>query len=273
MSNVQKIIKYLAIAFAMFLTFTITSGIASSLFAISNIFDNKDHYELLEELKDLKIEDAAKVLDIDITSSNMIIKVGDSLKATTSNKYIECNQDKDSITITEKKHNWIHNSNKSTLVIYVPKDMTFDGVSINSGTGKIEIEKLSTKILNLDLGAGKVDINNLNVLNNTKIDGKAGELVINSSNLNNLDLNMGIGKFKFTGKLSGKSEIDHGLGALSLNLLGNKEDYQIHLDKGLGSATLDNNNIKDDETIGNGINKIDIDGGIGSIDIDFIDKN
>lgn len=273
MSGAQKTIKYLAIAFALFLTFSIISGIASGILMIGNIFDDKDDYEILEELKELGIENDAKVLDIDIKGTNIVIKTGDVFKVETSNKYIKCKQDKDMISITEREHNWFSsNKNKSTLIVYVPEDMILDGTSINSGAGKVEIETLSTKVLNLDLGAGKVSINHLNVLNNTEIDGGAGELVINNSNLNNLDLDMGIGKFTLTGKLSGTTEIDHGVGAMELKLLGNKDDYQIHLDKGLGSVTVDGNKIKDDETIGNGINKMNIEGGIGSIDIDFIEE-
>ena len=41
------------------------------------------------------------------------------------------------------------------------------------------------------------------------------------------------------------------------------------MDKGLGKATINGNNVKDDNTYGNGINKIDINGGIGNIEINF----
>lgn len=269
MRGVQKIIKYLAVAFAMLLTFNIISGVVAGISALSSIFINKDNYEETDEIKTLTIDGEPKLLNIDISSSNMVIKIEDTFKVETTNKYIECKQKNNIIYITEKDHNWFNNSNTSQLVIYIPSNITLDNVNINTIAGKVDIEKLSTKILNLDLGAGKVSINNLTVLSNTEIDSGAGEVIINNSNLNNLDLSIGVGKFTLNAKLSGNSEIDHGIGEATLNLIGTETDYQIHLDKGLGSAVINGNDIKDDQTVGNGMNKIDIDGGIGNINIDF----
>ena len=52
-------------------------------------------------------------------------------------------------------------------------------------------------------------------------------------------------------------------------LLGSKDDYKIELDKGIGEATLEGESLKDDSVYGSGENKIDIDGGVGAINIDF----
>ena len=48
-----------------------------------------------------------------------------------------------------------------------------------------------------------------------------------------------------------------------------KRNYQIKVDKGVGNATLDGKSIRDDSVYGDGQNRIDIDGGIGSVDIEF----
>ena len=87
--------------------------------------------------------------------------------------------------------------------------------------------------------------------------------------MNNLDLDMGVGKLSLTSKLTGNNKIDSGVGAIDLSLIGSLEDYKISLDKGIGKATISGEDMKDDYTYGTGINKIDIDGGIGSINIDF----
>lgn len=269
MSGVQKTIKYLAIAFAFLLIFWIVSSIIYGVSFLGGVFTNNDS-NVLEDMKKLiENDEDIKFLDVDIKSSNIIVKVGNTFKAETTNKYIECKQNNDKIVITEKSHNWFKSNDGSELIIYVPEDMVLDSVKIDNAAGKIEIEKLSTKILRLDLGAGKVDINNLSVLNDTKIDGGAGEVIINNSSLNNLDLDMGVGKFTLDAKILGNSKIDHGVGEAIINLLGSKEDYQINIDKGLGSVRIDGKNVGDNETIGNGINKIDIDCGVGSITVNF----
>lgn len=270
MSNIQKIIKYLAFAFAFLLIFNIFSGIMFGIVTLGSIFNDKDNYEVTKGLKRLVINEEVKIIDVDVSNSNMIVKIGDTFKIETSNKYIECKQDSDKLYIREKSHNWFNNNDNSNLIIYVPRNVILDEVDINSGVGKIKIEELSTKILNLDLGAGNVSVNNLTVLNRTEIDGGAGEVVIDNSSFNNLDLSMGVGEFVLTAKLSGNSEIDHGVGKAKLNLISSLDDYQINIDKGLGSAIIDGKEIKDNETIGNGISRIDIDGGVGSINIAFV---
>ena len=63
--------------------------------------------------------------------------------------------------------------------------------------------------------------------------------VINSSKLKNLDLDIGAGKATIEAYLEGRNDIDCGVGALDINLLGNKEDYQIKVNKGIGSVTVD----------------------------------
>lgn len=267
MSILQKIIKYLAIAFAMFLTFSIISGIAYGVSVIGNLFDD-DKKDITEKLNDLEINANTLLLDVNISSSNIIIKRGDTFKVETNNKYINSKQDKNKLYIKEKKHNLIHNNN-SELILYIPNDFVFDGVSIQTGVGKVNIETLSTKQLYLKLGAGKVDINNLNASENAKIDGGAGDININAISINNLDLDMGVGKLALIAKLIGNNKINSGVGKINLSLIGTLEDYEISLDKGIGKATIDGNDMKDNNTYGTGINKLDIDGGIGNIDIEF----
>ena len=268
MTSSQKIIKYFAIAFAFALIFGILSCIMFGLSQVSTYFnDNKE--DIIEELKDMNIDtNGVSVLDIDIKYANLIIKVGDKLSAETNNKYITTSQKGNKLIINEKKHSWFNND-KSDLIVYIPEDLIFDGVSIDAGAGKIEIDSLNTKILEFDLGAGKTDINNLVVLGSAEIDGGAGEITISNANINNLDLDTGVGKFTLISELIGKNEIDVGVGELNITLLGIKENYRIIAEKGIGSIKLDNKDMKSNQFYGTGQNSIDISGGVGSIDIKF----
>lgn len=271
MNELTKTIKYLAIAFALFLAFSIISGIMYSFLSLSNIFNN-DNQAVIEKLHDLEINDNTLLLDIDVLGSNIIIKQGDIFKAETNNKYIKTKQDKNKLYITENRHNWFHNSNNSELIIYVPDNFVFDGVSLETGAGKVNVERLTTKQLYFNLGAGKVEINNLMALEDAEIDGGAGEISIDAIDINDLDLDMGMGKLSLKSKLTGKNKIDSGLGELNLSIIGSLEDYEITLDKGIGSATLDGKPMSNEFTYGSGINKLDIDGGVGSININSIEE-
>ena len=271
MSQSQKIIKYLAIAFALFLTFSIISGI---IYGVSFIFDlsNDNSRSITEKLDNLEIDKASSFLDIDVLSSNIKIKKGDTFKIKTNNKYISSREEKNKLYIKERKHNWFHKNENNELIVYIPDDFVFDSVEIESGAGKIIVYELSTKQIYLDLGAGKVKINRLTVFENSKIEGGAGEVLIEHSNIHNLDLEMGAGRLSLISKLTGNNKIESGVGKIALSLLGNIDDYRITLDKGLGSAIIDGKNMSSDTIYGTGKSKLDIDGGVGSIKIDFIEE-
>lgn len=269
MSRVQRIIKYLAFSFALFLAFSIISSIIYGLSFVGDMFDNDKQSS---NLKELKINNSALVLDINVSSSNITIKQGNTLKVETNDKYIYTNHNKNKLYIEEKKHNLFNKNDNNKLTVYVPKDFVFDFVNIKTGASKLNISTLSTKKLSLSLGAGKVKVSNLNVTNRADIEGGAGEIVIEASSINNLDLDMGAGKLLLNSKLTGNSEIDAGVGKMDLLLIGSLNDYNIMLDKGIGSASINDSNMENDKTYGIGTNKIDIEGGIGSINIDFINE-
>ena len=69
--------------------------------------------------------------------------------------------------------------------------------------------------------------------------------------------------------MRGKSQLDYGVGETNLTLLGSREDYKIEIDKGIGEAKLEGESMKDDSVYGWGENRIEIDGGIGAIYIEF----
>ena len=54
-----------------------------------------------------------------------------------------------------------------------------------------------------------------------------------------------------------------------ITLIGNKDDYKLDLEKGLGSITVDGKDVSDFGSSGNGTNKVDISGGIGAINVRF----
>ena len=84
---------------------------------------------------------------------------------------------------------------------------------------------------------------------------------------------MGVGELNLTSELSGKSSIDYGVGETNLVLIGEEDDYKIELDKGIGEAWLDGRKMSDDSVYGAGENYIEIDGGIGELNVSFKAKS
>lgn len=274
MTTAQKVIKYLATAFAVFLIITIISAILSGgyalLSALGLIHTNKDI--VTENLKVIS-RDVKEVttLKIDLAYTNLDIKTGDDFKVETNNSKITFEENNGSVKIKEENRNWLNNNNMSSnLIIYIPEDMiTIDETKIQTGDGKINIEKLNTQSLYLELGAGDVYIENVIATGETKIDGGVGKTELKSCEISNLKANLGMGEFTFSGKLTGKSEIDSGVGAINIDLMDNKNNYKIDVSKGLGNVTLDGKKLETDRVYGIGENYLNIDGGIGEIKIDF----
>ena len=271
MIKTQKIIKYFAVAFAIFLIFNIFTITMYGIISIGNIFDNKKDSTntLTGELKTIKVNNGIERLDIETKGVNIIIKEGKKFKIETDNKDIKTKESNNKLLIVEDNNSWIHKTDYTELIITIPTNYEFNEVSIDNGAGKIDIDKLNTKNINLDLGAGQVNIKNLNVTNESDIDGGAGEINIENSHINNLDLDLGIGKTTINASINGISEIDCGIGELIVNLIGTEDEYKIKLDKALGSATLNNEKMNGNTYYGTGTNLIEINGGIGNISINY----
>ena len=274
MTTAQKIIKYIALGFAAFLIVTIVSAILSGSYALLSAFGliHPDKNIVTSDFKIISNEvKEISALKVELAFTNLEIRTGDSFKVETNNSKITFINNNDSIKIKEENHNWLRNNNyTSDLIIYIPEDMmALDETKIETGAGKINIEKLNTQSLYLELGAGDVYIENLSVAKETKIDGGVGKTEIKSCEMHNLKANLGMGEFVFNGKLTGKNEIDSGVGAINIYLIDNKENYTIEVSKGLGNVTLDGQKLEMDRVYGTGENYLDIDGGIGEIEIDF----
>ena len=268
MNNFQKVIKVFAICLAIFIITNICMLILSGLALFTHI-DNKN-----EPWKEFEaIYRNIDTLDIDIAFSNIEIKVGNEFRVEASTKSdLNCKQVNGKLKIEEKNKWFINNNLAGEVVIYVPSNILLREIDLDTGAGSIELENIQAGSLDIDHGAGLLKILNCN-FNKANIDGGAGEIEILGSRLNNLDLDCGVGKVKMEAYVTGNSKISAGIGEINLTLLGNKEDYQITADKGIGSIKIENQECSSNTTYGSGYNKIKIDGGIGSIIVDYKRNN
>lgn len=271
MTTTQKVIKYIAIAFAIFLVITIISSILSGIYGLASAIGLKKDEEIsIASMNTIDFENSdAAILEIDVKYTNLTIQTGEFLLAKTNNSDINCKQNNNKIQVKEKNGNWFSKNDDEELVVYIPEGLEFENVKINAGAGRINIESLNSKKLSLQLGAGETKIKSLIVKEECEIEGGAGKISIQSGEINNLDLDMGVGETKVTAELTGESKINAGIGKLDINVQANEENYKIKAEKGIGSIKINGNEISNNEVYGYGENYIKIDGGIGSIDINF----
>lgn len=275
MTSAQKIIKYLALCLATFLIFLIISSLLGVFYSVSKILDvQKDNEVTMDKMSTVNFKtDDISSLDINLLFTNLIIKQGNNLYVETNNEKVHFDEENNSLKIKEDSRSILSKNNKGDLILYLPENSQFKTVKIQAKAGKIQIENLVTDFLSLELGAGETSIQRLNVSENCKIESGAGKVSLLDGRIKNLDLDLGVGKFELTSSLLGSNKINAGIGSLELNLLGNKKDYLIKADKGIGTIHVDEAVVSDDSTIGAGENTIKIDGGIGNIDVSFRNKD
>ena len=154
----------------------------------------------------------------------------------------------------------------------VTEDTVFQSIEIVTGAARLTADALSANSMELTLGAGQTRFARLNAYSHIEINGGAGEITVSSGTLNNLTFSLGAGKLDMTAALLGQSEINFGVGESKLTLLGQKEDYKLEIQKGLGSITVDGETLIDAYHSGNGKNHVKIEGGIGAANVIFQGK-
>ena len=285
MKPFQKVIKYGAMAFAIYLAVMIISIIIFGLTAIfgigvgiekisNNIGNSTNNKELLTYTEEYT---GIESLDIDLSKSGLEIKTGDSFKV----EFINVSKDLSTklndfgkeLKIEDETLKLFENVNsQSKIIVYIPNDYELRSVKLDLvGVSGAYIEGFKAEKLEVDVGAGKYEINNVQVTT-AEVDSGAGETYINNSTFDNLEFNAGVGKVTINCKVINKGDIESGVGNLIVNLIGTKDNYKVRAETGIGNLTVDGNKARDGEIIGNGSANINVEAGIGETAVNFVEE-
>ena len=263
MTTAQKVIKYVAIAFAIFLVVGIIDTIISIGSGITSFFDNTK----LAKTETTELKEDSKTLNIELAASSLEIKKGEKIKIEVTGDDITVEEKDNKINIEEKIQKWSFNRKASAVVLYLPDEYAFEEAVIKTGAGKLNVQNIKATKLSLSLGAGKATIDNV-VSEKTKIETGAGELVIKKGKLGDSKIEVGVGKLSITAEFIENAEIETGIGSNNIKLLPTENDYKIEFKKGIGNINYNGKSVANDSTIGEGSNFIKIEGGIGSINVE-----
>lgn len=265
MTNFQKTVKYIAMAFAIFLTVSIIGGILS-MFGLFGGFFGGD--AVTEDIKTYSVSADIKSLEIKINAADFTIKQGESFSFESNLKHLTV-EDKNGILTIKETKKYSKTYTGAVLTLYVPADTVFDRADIITGAGRFTVDQLSARTMKFELGAGEVTIDTLIATTAIDIDGGAGRITISGGALHNLDLDMGVGQLNLTSALIGDSDFDLGIGESNITVIGNKDNYKLDIEKGIGNITIDGTSVSNIKEYGNGNNIIEVSGGIGAINLRF----
>lgn len=225
MNSAQKVVKYLAMAFAIFLIVTIFSGIIYGVLGIATagklIGDNSTIATKCQG------DEEKPCLEIALSISNLEIKKGSQLHVETKNEKVGITQDDHKLIIIEKGRHLFESYHDREVIVYVPEDMEFEKVGISGGVGSIYIENLQTKELEMALGVGETKIDSLKA-DNAKISTGIGEVSVGlGSEARDYEIKVekGLGDITLNGKSTSsgvhgsgpkKIEINGGIGAIGI---------------------------------------------------------
>ncbi len=267
MTNLQKLIKYLAMGLASLLALCIIGSILGAAGLLGGLISSD---ATADKMKPYAVSGSITSLYIDIHAADLTIKQGEAFFVESNLKELKAKV-QDGVLSIKETNKLLKHYNGAALVITIPKDTVFEKVEITTGAGRLTADTLSANILDCDFGAGEIKIGSLLARSKADIDGGAGKITISGGVLNNLDFDMGVGQLNFTSQLTGKSELDLGIGQSNITLLGGKDSYCLDIEKGIGSITVDGSSISNISELGSGENGVDISGGVGSIRVDFFE--
>lgn len=269
MTAAQKAIKYLAVAFAVFLIVSIFGGIFSAVGYLFGVFEEDG---VTEDITVYTVSSDVTALKIEISAANLSIKTGDRFSVESNLKYLTVEEKNGTLILEDRKKNGLRFDNP-VLTLYVPKDTLFAQADITTGAGRLQADVLSAEHLNLTLGAGEVKIDKLSAQTSADIEGGTGAITILDGSLTDLQLEMGVGQLNLTAALYGTCEMQLGVGETDIKVLRARELYRINVEKGIGSISIDGETVRDDTKLGDGDDSIEIEGGIGAIKLQFSDTS
>ncbi len=248
MTVFQRVVKYCAMAFAIYLVVMIVGGILVGAGGLSFLNDRFGDRDAPDEGKIYSIGRDIGEIEIELGAADCEILTGDSFAVESNSSALEVKEGNGRLEITDSA---ISLNGAVRLKLYIPSDVQIRKIDISTGAGDIYAERLVCSSLNLECGAGDVEIAEAVATVKADIDGGVGKITVGGGSLNDLDLDMGIGSLEMTNRLKGVCDLDFGIGDADITLIGTAEDYalnygavdglktRVNIDKGIGTVNID----------------------------------
>jgi hypothetical protein len=276
MTPLQKTIKSLSIAFAIFLAVIIISGIASGIMSLLISFSGS--HKVNERIEAVNIEITENVSGLDIQSDIGRLIVREGTKWGVSGQYLSKNFKSEVVDgilhIENLEKNNIRfrvfsGKGKANLIIEVPKGTDLEKVYVNSSVGNLEISDLVSDKFILEGAVGNGKVHHV-ASNEVIIEAGVGNLNLTDVSFKNVTVKGGVGNLNLSGSIQGDSKVSSGVGNITLKLDDEREDYNLSAESGIGFIKINGKKAGDTkEDRKEAENSLDIESGIGNIYIDF----
>lgn len=233
MNGVQKVIKYCAMAFAIFLAVTILGTIVSVVMGVTTgiagvnflMEGEKERIGLSEEYS---LEEARELGITDILvdcNAEIVIKPGTVLAIEAENvtEDYKIRQINGKFSIEQNRPQikigfWFDDtSEREKVTVTVPAELVTEQVEILSGSGAVSVNEIKTEAFTVDSGSGRVTVEAVT----------AGRLYVDS----------GSGKVTLSGAKASETELYTGSGGVTVE---DSDLGRLILDTGSGAVRMEN---------------------------------
>lgn len=253
MNGIQKVIKYCAMAFALFLAVTIfgaiiagVTGLAVGVAGVTQLTDNVERTDMVQQYTEAEISDLGIHTIFVDCNADITVRRGEvlSIEATDVTKDYEINCTNGKFSIVQDRTgisfdwNWVfdmvNSTAQETVVVTVPESFDARQIVVNSGSGKVSIEELQTNELKIDSGSGAVVAKGLET-EQFFVDSGSGRVTVTDVTAGETRMVTGSGSVTIENGFLGRLNINSGSGTISMkDIVAN----DVVLDSGSGSVTI-----------------------------------
>lgn len=179
------------------------------------------------------------------------------------------------------------------VYLYLPEGTSLDSVDIELGAGSMESVGLTACDANIEVGAGKMNIDSLTVddeavlsvgagkikikelrCDAADMDIGAGELeIVDAAISKEADIDLGMGNVKIGGIITGDLDVDCEMGTIIIDMDDTEQDHNFNIDCSMGTVKVGSHSysgLGSEQTINNGSDSdFDIDCSMGTVTVKF----
>ncbi|MDK2807327.1 MAG: hypothetical protein PWP24_56 [Clostridiales bacterium] len=155
------------------------------------------------------------------------------------------------------------------ITVTYPSGFVARECNIEAGTGSITMSNLQADTLTMEAGTGSIKANGITA-RFLDLECGTGSVTLEKASFAGTDIETGTGSVSINGKMTGQNTIECGVGSVSLHLEDPQDSYALNIEKGLGSVTVNGTSYSSmNSSTQNATNSLSIEGGVGSVNIDF----